>query len=142
MTSESDLLARGYFAREVQPTFESNSFAAFGPTLSTPALSQAMSGTYWTEHSKHNLARPGGLRRTLSVPNPGSYLSIARNVAGAWTSHLKPIIDSSTMAGSKLIASQGPRAVEAWKTRLDLQLWRAEKRAGARYLLHADVLNF
>jgi hypothetical protein len=142
MTTEADLIERGYFPKEVQPTFVSSTFAQYGPTLATQALNAATGAQWWTVSTKHNLGRPGGLRRTLGVPNPSGYLRIARRLGAAWHTHIAPILVSSTMGASRLVASTGPRSVEAAVASDDIEPMRASQREGARYLLHADVQNF
>lgn len=142
MTITKDFLSRGYFPKEVQPTFVSSSFADYCDTVSDGALSALLAGKSWTDPVRHNLARPGGLRRVLSMPNPLSYLGIARTVGAHWPSELAPIIASGTIGGSKLVKSAGPRAVEAATKGDDLEALKATSREGSRYILHADVQNF
>jgi Reverse transcriptase (RNA-dependent DNA polymerase) len=141
MTLETDLLARGFFPKEVVPPFVSESFAKFVES-SGPASVLALIGKAWTLSTRHNLARPAGLRRPLSTPNPGAYLRIANATSEAWEPHILPIFNSTIMGASTPYPSMGPRAVAAKTKDMDLELLRAANRSGARYLLHADVQNF
>ncbi len=60
-----DLLARGYFPKELPPPFATDAFAEFivNRKISDfkPQRSRAI---------RYNLARPGNLRRLLQIPNP------------------------------------------------------------------------
>ncbi|MEL7538878.1 MAG: RNA-directed DNA polymerase [Pseudomonadota bacterium] len=142
MPSEGELLERGYFPREVQPPFVSSTFARVGVKLTEAEVSSAATSRWWTAPTKHNLARPGGMRRPLAIPNPLGYLKVARQVGLAWPTHLEPIIRGSVLAGSKLVPSTGLRTVKAAFSNADQLMLRAERRRGARYLLKADVQSF
>ena len=79
MATLTELLEKGYFPRELPPPFHTDLFAAF-------AVSNGGTWTKkkWTRSVAHNLARPGGLRRPLKIPNPLSYLALAEILAANW----------------------------------------------------------
>jgi hypothetical protein len=79
MASLQSLLEIGYFARELPPPFNSKSFAQFAL-----ANGAGWPKGKWTRPLAHNLARPGGLRRTLELPNPVSYYWLADVLSGNW----------------------------------------------------------
>lgn len=94
----------------------------------------------WTQPTNHNLARVGGLRRRLSVPNPVNFFRLARAfdinqiaLAAQWEkspfSHTTP---SLTNAGVRAISPRNP----------DRASPRAMTRVGTRYLLKADISQF
>jgi hypothetical protein len=133
-----NLLALGFLPTELPPLFSSTSLAL----LKGAALPSELTGEKppWTQPVPHNLARPGGLRRRLSVPNPGSYFRLARefeagrnDLMAAWAaspfSHTKP---NPTGATGRAIAPNSS----------DRSQPRARARVGARYVLRADVSQF
>lgn len=135
MITTKELLERGYFPRELPPSFTTASFAAFVASyrrgLSLPARS--------TQYVSHNLARPGGLRRSLKIPNPFFYLALSEQIErhGA-------LIDSHLRA-TNLSASR-PRATKALgravvpRLRLgELPKLRARRWPGARYLVLTSI---
>ena len=89
MTSPlSQLLARGYFPKELPPPFNTKSFGTFAETA--PAVfhldttKKGIKNNLTTRSAVHNLARTGTLRRKLTIPNPVSQYQIARAVAEGW----------------------------------------------------------
>src|SRR6266436_3238546 len=71
------LLSHGYFPKEYPPPFSTTSFAAHaakGLQITKPTGQ----GSLVTHPAVHNLARPGGTRRRLHIPNPFSQLSVAK----------------------------------------------------------------
>src|SRR5207244_937695 len=90
----------------------------------------------------HNLARPGGLRRSLRIPNPFSHAALCHEMeqhAALLQAHL---------AAANLSASR-PRATRALgravvpRLRLgELPKLRARRWRGARYLLRTDINLF
>ena len=75
----SALLERGYFPKELPPMFTTASFAtAMGAAGTLLPDSCTKTTPIWTKTTQHNLARVGGLRRRLSVPNPISFFRLAR----------------------------------------------------------------
>lgn len=135
------LLRRGYFPRELPPLFRTDTFADVmrqeGHQL--PACFTEAKPT-WTNHTPHNLARIGGLRRRLSTPNPLSFFRVANafdangsRLAAGWAqspySHTRPAVGGSGVRG--IAPSDQDRASA-----------RSNVRVGARYLLRADIAQF
>src|SRR5271165_5093154 len=75
MLTVHEILEKGYLPRELPPPFNSVSFAIYA----------SQHGSSWPQHRTrgvtHNLARPGGLRRPLKIPNPVSYFGLADIIA-------------------------------------------------------------
>src|SRR3954469_11679127 len=79
-----DLLARGLFPKESPPPFTSAAFAAFvrdAQITSVPSIGQRLV----TTPGVHNLARPGGSRRRLHIPNPFSYIRVGQLLEDNWS---------------------------------------------------------
>lgn len=137
MATLSDLLEKGYFPRELPPPFHTDLFAAFAI-----ANGSGWNKKTWTRSSAHNLARPGGLRRPLKIPNPISYFALAEVLATNW-----PLIKTHTWA-NRLSASRphvmkrSQRAVIPRYRYGELPRLRALRRRGARYYLRTDISQF
>lgn len=72
-------LRRGYFPSELPPLFNSETLA-LAVKNAQQNLPKCMTNNKatWTQPTNHNLARVGGLRRRLSVPNPVNFYRLAR----------------------------------------------------------------
>ena len=138
---EIDLLERGYFPREVPPPFKTTTLAAHVASVGSPSLHALAGQKWWTASVRHNLARPGGLRRPLAMPNPIGFLRIARETDGGWTSDLEPLLLSAGLSASRPILASGPRAVQNVGGGT-VELRRAEARRASRVILHTDIQNF
>lgn len=135
------LLRRGYFPSELPPLFNTETLA-MAVKSAQQNLPECMTKgkAAWTQPTNHNLARIGGLRRRLSVPNPVSFYRLAQvfdinqvALAAKWAespfSHTTP---SLANAGSRAISPNNP----------DRATPRAMARVGTRYLLKADISQF
>lgn len=134
-------LRRGYFPSELPPLFNSETLA-LAVRNAQQNLPKCMTNNKatWTQPTNHNLARVGGLRRRLSVPNPVNFYRLARvfeinqvALAAKWAespfSHTTP---SLVNAKSRAISPPNP----------DRATPRAMTRVGSRYLLKADISQF
>jgi len=130
------LITRGFLPREVPPLFSSTSLKSIlGKTLPSSFTSPAAK---WTQPTQHNLARPGGLRRKLTIPNPVNFYRLATTF-----SHHSNLLGAqwSKSSYSKTTPnSHGPRAFA--NSSSDRATPRAGIRVGARYLVHADISQF
>jgi Reverse transcriptase (RNA-dependent DNA polymerase) len=134
-----DLLEKGYFPREVPPTFATDNFAALAAKKGLCKLVAKHKGGDPTRPIRHNLARPGELRRPLSIPNPLDYMRLSSCIENGWP-EIQTLISKTTIASSSPILAAGPRAfVPRYSDAADR---RALSRTGARYLLKADIQNF
>lgn len=134
------LLAYGYLPRELPPLFGSESFAALSKITAGMPASMTKEKADWTQPIHHNLARVGGLRRRLTVPNPINFYRLSaafdKNSA-ALMAEWKKSPYSQTLP--KILA-RGPRGISSEPS--DRATARAHARIGARYLLRADISQF
>ncbi|MHC9061190.1 RNA-directed DNA polymerase [Nitrospira sp. CMX1] len=134
------LLAFGYLPRELPPLFGSESFAALSSSTNELPTSITKDKADWTQPTHHNLARVGGLRRRLTVPNPANYFRLAsvfdkHNAAlvAEWKkSPYSQTLPKVSTCGPRGIANEPP----------DRAIAKANARVGARYLLRADISQF
>ena len=133
------LLTRGYLPKELPPLFGSASLAPLVTSNALPGLfTQAKAK--WSASVPHDLARPGGLRRRLSIPNPINYYRLAtafqqnqQTLAAEWAK--SPY--SFTTPSLKLATGRG-MAVDV----PDRATPRIRARVGARYVLRTDIAQF
>lgn len=136
MTMIQSLLEAGYFPRELPPPFTTLSFAAYA------LLHGSNWHNAWTHCVTHNLARPGGLRRTLEIPNPVSFFHLANVTASGWPriySHTRQVLLS---ASRPYVMNNSPRAVISRYSMRERPRLRALRRRSDRYLLRADLSQF
>lgn len=138
MVKSDDLLASGLFPVELPTGFTTRSFATVQSALTTP---RPKAGT-WTVPAPLNLARPGSLRRRLSIPNPFSQSALTELIANDWVAieaHLKksrlslsrPVVDSSGARALTMRTAFGDRTKE-----------RARRMHRGRYVLMSDIAGF
>lgn len=138
MLTASALVGKGYLPKELPPAFGSASLAATLPSL------EASGGinTGPTECVHHNLARVGGTRRPLRVPNPRSFILLAQELQRQWAvidQHLK----TSELAISRPVVTRThERAVRPQFHVGQRPHRRATAWPGQRYVLRTDVSQF
>lgn len=96
MLTAAALIRKGFFARELPPTFSSVALA----DVFDKAPSALQGAKRESECARHNLARPGGFRRPLRIPNPRSYIRLANVLEKHWTL-IETHINSQSLAISK-----------------------------------------
>lgn len=140
------LLGRGYFPDNLPLAFSSASFAAVHASLSQADGKHLQKE--WTEACTVNLARPGGLRRRLSIVNPFKqrFLSIA--CAREWAT-LSAQLAKSEITVTRPVSSDsnasGQRGIRYLHYELPRGDWAASRSAilgGTRFTLQADISNF
>ena len=141
MTTAASLLTRGYFPRELPPPFTTEPFGKF---VSIPAQrSQLLPIPKLTSCARHNLARPGTLRRPLKIPNPVHHLPLAEQIEQQWPAliaHCRKVsLSASTPMMRKTILD---RAVVPRLSLRVLSHLRARRFVGTRYLLKTDINQF
>jgi len=144
-----DLLAKGYFPKELPPPFTTVSYATAlagaGVTPDVAFLDPAKTYKNQTQqHSqsaRHNMVRAGGLRRDLSIPNPVHFLRLADHVVRHWTS-LQTHAGTSPYSLSKPVDTQPDRAISPEHSLSERPLHRARLRATGRFLLRTDIARF
>ncbi len=133
------LLSKGFLPRELPQLFSSASLGNLVGKTGLPADFVSTTAV-WTQPVQHNLARAGGLRRKLSIPNPVNYFRLAKAFdtnSGALVAQwgLSPYSQTTPDA-----ACSGPRAIA--RNVSDRASPRAKTRVGARYLLRTDIAQF
>jgi hypothetical protein len=96
----------------------------------------------WTRCAAHNLARPGGLRRPLKIPNPVSYFALAGIVANNWFGLYQHTWQQRFSASRLYVSKSVPRAIVPRYRYRELPRLRALRRRATRYLLRADINQF
>jgi hypothetical protein len=94
----------------------------------------------WTQSTHHNLARVGGLRRRLTVPNPVNFYRLAATFDKNSAALMVEWGKSPYSQTLPKISSRGPRGIS--NEAADRATARAHARIGARYLLRADISQF
>lgn len=135
------LLRRGYFPSELPPLFNTESLAtAVSSEQKKLPTCMSQNKATWTQPTNHNLARVGGLRRRLSVPNPTNFYRLARAFDINQTILEAKWAESPFSHTTPSLAKAGPRAITPKNS--DRATPRAMTRVGARYLLKADISQF
>jgi hypothetical protein len=137
MAALAALLEKGYFPRELPPPFDTTAFALFAVSNG-----QNWNKNTWTRCSAHNLARPGGLRRPLRVPNPVSYFALAEILSANWKDLRNHTWAERLSASRPHVMKNSSRAVVPRYRYAELPRLRALRRRGARYLLRTDINQF
>ena len=141
MSLPTAIIARGYFPAEFPPPFTTLDLATYSHATGLAALNKTCATHPWTRPMRHSLARHGGLRRALSVPNPVNFLRLTEAFDIAWLPEIEPLLSTIRLASSQPILSAGPRAfAPRWSDRRSTL--EALARSGCRYLLVTDIQNF
>lgn len=135
------LLELGYFPRELPPPFTTKTFAAWAPA-NAKLWPEWPKASPWTQCAQHNLARPGGLRRPLKVPNPVGFFPLALLVAERWE-ELVAHTSLAEMSASRPSLRKGiTRAIVPRYRYAELGRLKLRSRRAARYLLRTDINQF
>lgn len=133
--SAANLLKRGYFPRELPPPFTTAPFARWTKKNFVPSVG-------WTQCAAHNLARAGGLRRPLAIPNPLSHAALCSVIEKHWALFVQKIYPGILAASRPRVTRVLERAVVPRYRQRELPKLRALKRRGARYYLRTDISQF
>lgn len=128
-----DVLARGYLPYELPPCFTSAPFAAASSTLSVSRPRER------TAPVALNLARPGSIRRRLTIPNPFAQLSLAEEIEGGWATIETHLRHSKISLSRPVIGKTDERALMR-RYSFDGRLSeRAQRMNLSRFTLVSDV---
>jgi hypothetical protein len=132
------LVEKGYFPRELPPPF---STAKLVNLLVRDPTALPRDGAR-TQCVRHNLARPGGFRRPLQVPNPRSFVPLADEFEAQWPAIRKHIRANNFSISRPVVTRTLERAVRprfrlGERERLRPRDWR-----GQRFVLRTDVNQF
>jgi hypothetical protein len=140
-----ELLARGYFPKELPPPFVTRSFASyittaplaadFAKTVSTkPKVRSSKSGRY-------SLARGGLLRRPLSICHPVAHFLLCKEIVTDWQ-HIQPLVAGTPISATNPEVKASGRAVDGRLPQQARTEQARQKRLGKRFVLQADVSRF
>ena len=136
------LLHRGFFPKELPPTFDSLGFAAFVQGNQLELTPPPNANQLISRPAIHNLALPGRLRRRLQVPNPLNQLELVQVIVGGWAK-IQAHLDLSTLSQSKPVKDKYERrALVIERTGNDLPLIRSVVRAVGRFVVQTDIARF
>lgn len=135
----NSLLSYGFFPKELPPPFTTSNLADyFSENKQTAELRKPLV----TEPAIHNLARPGGQRRRLQIPNPFNYhrvCSLLEKHSDLIDKHLRQSIYTMSLPAAD---PAGRRALKPQADGIELGARRAAVRSAARFSLKADVSRF
>ena len=137
MVKLHSFLAKGYFPRELPPTFTTRSYARYAKTVGS-----SWPTGEWTRCVEHSLARPGGLRRPLKIPNPLTFFRLARILTENWSEIRTHTWRERLSASRPHVMRPSSRAVVARYQFGELKRLRALRRRSSRYLLLTDIDQF
>jgi hypothetical protein len=134
-----DLLARGYFPKELPPQFTTNKYALrlAGPNAVPTPITDPSRHSLCSDHS---VPKGGAIRRNLRLPNPVHFYGLAKHIVDHWEP-LKNIFDLSPYSLTKPTLS-GDRAFSRASSLRSRVEHRARIRAEGRYLIRADIARF
>ena len=143
MTIYRDLLARGYFPKELPPSFFTEQFAHYSISKAGRKTLLAYKPVdSFTDCVGFDLALPGLARRPLRIPHPASYAELARITAKNFRRLLKKASRSPFSKSRPVYASGHSRAILPNVKPSNLARERAAARAGGSYLVKVDVSHF
>jgi len=138
------MLSRGFFPRELPPSFHSRDLAAaIKPLVVAGKVIPKM--TELSRTGAHNLAQAGTLRRKLGYHNPATAHHIASIVESEWTTLAGHLATASSAYSSPVVGTSlltGARALVPSRDYGEIPDGRAHIRSSARYVLCADVSRF
>lgn len=133
-------LSYGYLPKEMPPCFSSTSLGRLY-RLSPADVNASMNGNRTAQVYIYNLARPGGLRRHIGVPNPTTFVPLCVELIQS-SAEITPILDASPYIQSRPIQDpEDIRSLISRKSYSELTDIRVQHRSSARYILIADVSN-
>lgn len=146
MTIFAELLARGYFPKELPPAFFTDDFSRYARTIvGRSTLKSYKPPSNLTEVVAYRLALPGqsGLAiRPISIPHPWAFVALA----GVVSKNLRRLLRKagvSKFSRSRPVYETGkPRAIRPLVKPSNLARDRANIRAGATHLLKVDISQF
>lgn len=142
MPTLQQLLANGYFPRELPPAFSTQAFANAVTGGTGGLIGQMSSGApNKAEMCVHNMVRSGGLRRHLGIPNPVQYSRLSWFVVQNWTT-LQQSARRSPFSLTQPVDTVSARAISGAHDLSARSMHRAELRASGRFLIHADINRF
>lgn len=141
-----DLLARGYFPKELPRPFVTAPFAN-AITAATPlpadfAKSAAKGNNLPTgKVGRYSLARGGLFRRPLGICNPLHYFLLSKELIQNWAT-ISPRVSGSSLAATAPDFKTVGRAIDGKWPQSARPDFAQERRLGMRYVLATDINRF
>lgn len=133
----SDFILRGFFPKELPPNFLSQPASPISVSSSHTSFPTAKMP--WRDLTSYDLARPGGLRRRLSIIHPEPFLRLSAQITDNWAT-LSKIWDASPIGMSK--PTQGlARAIKPSGERSHLREQRLALRAQYPVYVVTDITS-
>ncbi len=141
MPNIESIISRGYFPRELPPSFTTSIYGLFlESNISTlPACFNQNNAP--AKISIHNLARGGTLRRKLGIPNPVHYYQLTSFVVDNWQ-ELHRHASLSRFSMTTPVEGFLKRAIERQHSLNERTIRRAQLRSTSKYILQADINHF
>ena len=140
-----DLLARGYFPKELPSPFTTQPFAVFAtntalvgdfakPVNPKPKIKAA-------KPCRYSLARGGLLRRPLSLCHPVAHYLLCREIVNEWAA-IAPSVSGTLISATHPEDKPSGRAIDGhWPQSARAELAH-QRRLAKRFALHADISRF
>jgi len=144
----SDILARGYFPKELPNPFVTTSFASV-VTSSSAVLPNGFNidwklrnpSSLSSKTTRYSHARGGLLRRRLDLPNPITYYLLCRELDSNWTALNTNISGTPLSATNPVLAAKG-RAIQGQRPQNARSELAVQTRLNNRYILITDIDRF
>jgi hypothetical protein len=140
-----DLLARGYFPKELPPPFTTQNFASYITTVTLAAdFAKTIPGQPKIRSSRagrYSLARGGLLRRPLSICHPVAQFLLSREIVTNW-GQIQPLVAGTTISATHPEDKASGRAIDGHLSQGARTQQAQQKRLGKRFVLQADVSRF
>jgi hypothetical protein len=131
------ILSRGFLPAELPPSFSTSAYAKVvsGNFAALPAVYADEKKN--TRIMRHSYTKVGIFRRSLGIPNPLTFVSLAKEVSTSWrqiANHVQqsPYSVSTPVSGAR-------RAIKPLHDMAEPLERRLKIRTGAKYCLHTDV---
>lgn len=141
-----DLLARGYFPKELPRPFVTMPFARV--VTSAPALpgdfaksASKKNGPRSAKSGRYFHARGGRLRRRLDICNPLLYFHLCREMTQNWSS-IRPKVAGTALSATAPVFKTVGRAIEGKHAQGDRATLAQDARLGRKYILRTDISRF
>ncbi len=136
-----DILAQGYFPKELPPPFNTSDFSNFIKRLGRSVPAELASDSFVSKCATHNLPRSGRLHRTLGIPNPVSFYRLSHCIRRNWRVISTHTAKSSMSLTTPCKGYRG-RAIEPRHMLQELPKRRAMLRSRSRHIIQTDISRF
>jgi hypothetical protein len=139
----ADILARGYFPKELPNPFITTSFASAvtAPGIVLPEGFNHQPKGITGKPIKYSHARGGLLRRQLCIPNPVLHYLLCCELFNNWTD-LQPFIAGTALSATNPIFSTTGRAIQGAQAQDMHKELAIKTRLNNRYILRTDISRF